>query len=250
MRRDLLAVVVGALVAAAFPTPTRQGSGAHANVAYDGPAIMQDVSMPEFVPVINFSQFLLAARQYGATVRPAGRVAAEALSAKFASLPNPGSEPRLIIGQSDPIGATALGAAMVPDPKELLDGGREQIGRVAGAGWAAAAGVPDTERPLPVVEGSRSASRVHERTARQFGPAMGLGAGDDATKVVIKRQAQRSRGRQLASAQKGYPRPSVLPAVAPKLDYQVGIPGQSMEPLISSCTKATRTCFLGLLCGC
>ncbi|CCB64117.1 MULTISPECIES: hypothetical protein [unclassified Hyphomicrobium] len=32
-------------------------------------------------------------------------------------------------------------------------------------------------------------------------------------------------------------------------DFQVGIPGQSMEPLISKCAKTERSC-IGIFCGC
>ena len=95
------------------------------------------------------------------------------------------------------------------------------------------------------------ASADHERAARQFGPVMSLGAEDIVTKAVTKRQAQRSRHRHVASAEKTNAGSSAAPIVgAAKPDYQVGIPGQSMEPLISSCTKPARSCLLGLLCGC
>jgi hypothetical protein len=36
---------------------------------------------------------------------------------------------------------------------------------------------------------------------------------------------------------------------APKESFQIGIPGQSMEPLISTCAKSERKCF-GPFCGC
>ncbi|MBS0253431.1 MAG: hypothetical protein JSR78_20415 [Proteobacteria bacterium] len=33
-------------------------------------------------------------------------------------------------------------------------------------------------------------------------------------------------------------------------DFQVGIPGQSMEPLISKCAKTTERSCIGIFCGC
>jgi hypothetical protein len=75
------------------------------------------VKLPEFVPVINFDQFLLAYQQEapGASdgVAPAARAAAEAISARFAP-PSPEAQ-FLHVAQRDPIAPNVLDAAK--DPK-------------------------------------------------------------------------------------------------------------------------------------
>jgi hypothetical protein len=79
-------LVAGAVFASSFSSPTKFGAGNPADAA-DAipPPPPQVVKVPEFVPVVNFSQFVLAMQTFAAENPPAARLAAEALSAKFTS---------------------------------------------------------------------------------------------------------------------------------------------------------------------
>lgn len=79
-------LVAGALIASAVLSPAKFAAGTPADAA-DAvpPKRADDVKVPEFVPVVNFSQFVLAVQTFAAENPPASRVAAEALSARFAA---------------------------------------------------------------------------------------------------------------------------------------------------------------------
>jgi len=80
-------VVLGAIVASTLSTPTRLGSGGAADAADAIPPAQQRpqaIKVPEFVPVVNFSEFVMAMQAFAAQNPPAARIAAEELSAKFA----------------------------------------------------------------------------------------------------------------------------------------------------------------------
>ncbi|WP_414461976.1 hypothetical protein [Hyphomicrobium sp. DY-1] len=87
MRFKAVAVVLGAVAASSFSAPTRLGSGGAADAADAIPPAQQraqSIKVPEFVPVVNFSEFVLAMQAFAAQNPPAARIAAEELSAKFA----------------------------------------------------------------------------------------------------------------------------------------------------------------------
>ncbi|MBS0253430.1 MAG: hypothetical protein JSR78_20410 [Proteobacteria bacterium] len=87
MRFKAITVLMGAVVASSFSAPTRLGGGGVADAADAIPPQQQHphvAKVPEFVPVVNFSEFVLAMQTFAAQNPPAARIAAEALSAKFA----------------------------------------------------------------------------------------------------------------------------------------------------------------------
>ncbi|MET0408416.1 MAG: hypothetical protein ABW006_08610 [Hyphomicrobium sp.] len=86
MRFKAITVLLGAVVASSFSAPVKFGAAGPADAA-DAipPPPQQAVRVPEFVPVMNFSEFVLAMQAFAAQNPPASRIAAEALSAKFAA---------------------------------------------------------------------------------------------------------------------------------------------------------------------
>lgn len=79
-------LIAAALIASAVLSPVKLGAGGPANAADAVPPQRpDDVKVPEFVPVVNFSQFVLAVQTFATENPPASRIAAEALSAKFAA---------------------------------------------------------------------------------------------------------------------------------------------------------------------
>lgn len=93
MRFKSITVLFGALIASSFATPMPFCSGGQV-VAADATAMPagDGVKVPEFVPVVNFSQFVRAIEKFAAENPDAGRLAAEQLSAKFIT----GAEPQNI----------------------------------------------------------------------------------------------------------------------------------------------------------
>lgn len=79
-------LVAGAVIASSFVSPAQFVTGSSADAADAVPLPpVRDAKVPEFVPVINYSQFVLAVQTFAAENPPAARLAAEALSAKFTS---------------------------------------------------------------------------------------------------------------------------------------------------------------------
>jgi len=83
LRLNTVTILFGALMASSFPSKVK-----HEAISLTGPVpgasnTQEPVSLPEFVSLINFSEFLLAAKA-NATESPSAREAAEILSAKFA----------------------------------------------------------------------------------------------------------------------------------------------------------------------
>lgn len=251
MRNDLLAAVVAAVLATALPTPFKSGFEAQADVPRTNSPPVEDATLPEFVPVINFSEFLLAAEEWTATESTVRRDAAEALSARFAPLLDPGVLPRAVVAQNDPAAAMMLGAAAPPDPKPALQVPAQQAPRAQATVPITA---PHLSKPRKVSSARRTSPTAHDHTVRRFEPAMGLGAEDIAPSEFTKRSASRSQHKHLVSDNRENERKAAVEkaevAATPKADYQVGVPGQSMEPLISTCSKPGRSCVLGFLCGC
>lgn len=260
-----LIVAGGVIAASTLSAPVGQGSKAGAADAGDLP-VRETVTVPEFVPILNFSQFVLATEQFSTANRDA---AAQTIGAKFASASegqrielNQGPQPTPAIVE------TAISIA-VPDPAEKPE---EPLTDPVKVATAAADEAPETaaaeEEAAPPAAAKTKPAR-HSRSKARFQPAMGLGMAADPEEAaapvtstkpkVRKKSAAHAKsettilGRLFASMTPASgAAESVAPTVEtapPKPEYQVGIPGQSMEPLISKCAKTDRTCY-GALCGC
>lgn len=258
-------IVAGGLIAAtAFSAPVGQSSTAGAADA-GHPPVREAVTVPEFVPILNFSQFVLATEQFSVANRDA---AAQSLSAKFAAA----SDAQHIELNQGPqrtpaIVETAMSLA-VPDPAEKPVEPSADPLKVA---TAVAEEAPETaaakEEAQPAVTEKKPAAQP--RSKARFRPAMGLGMAADqeetaapvtSTKAKVKKKSAAhakteptilsrlfaSPGPASGAAENAAPAMETAP---PKPEYQIGIPGQSMEPLISTCAKSERTCY-GSLCGC
>jgi hypothetical protein len=116
LRLNAVTILFGALMASSFPSKVK-----HEAVSLTGPApgpstTQEPVSLPEFVSLINFSEFLLAAKA-NATESPSAREAAEILGAKFAG-PSTGTDSEFLhaVVQNEPVTPSVLDAPPI-DPK-------------------------------------------------------------------------------------------------------------------------------------
>ncbi|SFV27305.1 hypothetical protein SAMN04488557_0728 [Hyphomicrobium facile] len=262
-------VVGGAIFASSFSAPTKFGPVTNADAA-DGirQTAQEAVTVPEFVPILNFSQFVLATEQFAEANRLSDRTAAEALSAKFALASEVQHVDLHQVRQTPAIIESALSlAAPVSDPverpAESLADPVKVITVVPEAAEVPAAEAEHQQTEATATE-SNPSTASRPRAEKRFRPAMGLGMAepDDAAalfppsaKPSKKKSANKAANRRLATAAAP---PMVNSANAPdgayngdieKQQFQIGIPGQSMEPLISTCAKGERKCF-GPFCGC
>jgi hypothetical protein len=263
-------VVGGAIFASSFSAPTKFGPISKADAA-DGipPAAQEAVTVPEFVPILNFSQFVLATEQFAEANRLSDRSAAEALSAKFALASEAQHVDLHQVRQTPAIIESAVSlAAPVADPVERpAEPLADPVKVVTVAPEAQEEPAADAEHQRTEMNATESKSSVtgRSRAEKRFRPAMGLGmaAPDDEAalfpsgekKRLKKKRADKATNRRLARVAA---RPTANSANAPDGDnngeapeesFQIGIPGQSMEPLISTCSKGERKCF-GPFCGC
>lgn len=264
-------VVGGAIVASSFSSPAKFGPGSKADAADGVDRVAQEaVTVPEFVPILNFSQFVLATEQFAEANRVSGlgRDAAEALSAKFASASDVQHVELHEVQQAPPIVESALSLAVpVSDPVERpAEPLADPVKIVTVTPEAAEEPVAEAEHRQTEMNETQSKPPIasRPRAEKRFSPAMGLGmvAPDDAaalfppfTKRSKKKSADPAAIRRVASAgtagiiNSANAPEAVYHGSTPKEEFQIGIPGQSMEPLISSCAKTERTCF-GKFCGC
>ncbi|CAA2137998.1 hypothetical protein HYPP_00739 [Hyphomicrobium sp. ghe19] len=262
-------VVGGAIFASSFSAPTKFGPVTRADAA-DGiqQTAQEAVTVPEFVPILNFSQFVLATEQFAEANRLSDRSAAEALSAKFALASEVQHVDLHQVRQTPAIIESALSlAAPVSDPVErpaepLAD--PVKVVTVVPEAVEAPATEAENQQTETTAAESKPSVTSRPRAEKRFRPAMGLGMAepDDAASLFPssakrskKKSADTAANRRLATA--GAP-PMANSANAPdegyhgslpKDSFQIGIPGQSMEPQISTCAKTERTCW-GKLCGC
>lgn len=257
-----ISLLVGVVIASSFSTPTKYGAGNPADAA-DAirPTATGAISVPEFVPVVNFSEFVLATEQFASANRPTARDAAEALSAKFA-LNSDAQRIELHEGpqQTPAIVQSALSIA-VPDPRERP---AEQLAdpvKIVTVVPEAFAVAPRPQR----VQKKKAASANQPRVQKPFQGAMGLGMIVESAEDMPppsslvrpkKKTSDRSVNGRVASAEK----PEIaaqanVPKAANKdgvvnEDYQIGVPGQSLEPLVSTCAKVQRDCKGKFFCPC
>jgi hypothetical protein len=180
VRFKAITVLLGAVIASSFPVSAKFGP-ADAADAVPAPARPQ-VNVPEFVPVVNFSEFVLAMETFAAQNPAAARVAAEALSAKFAlnsgsqqielhtptqhAVAQPAIPPTVIVTR--PVVVADVPA--VPDPHSHPPKVADPVKIVTGY---------SEERPAPrrrhKTEKTASATTSRARVEKRFEPAMGLG---------------------------------------------------------------------------
>ena len=114
MRLNAVALVFVGLASVAFPIHAEQKYTSQAQPVLPGSAMYAAIRLPDYVPVLNYDQFLLASRgeNFGgeSALSSASRSAAEALSAKFAEpshgvyvavSPDP-DDPDILDASSDP----------------------------------------------------------------------------------------------------------------------------------------------------
>jgi len=256
-------VAAGVIAASSFSNPVTFGPGNSADAADAGHLPAQEaVTVPAFVPILNFSQFVLATDQFG-EANQAAREAAETLSAKFSA---PSGEQHVVLNQGPQPTPAIVESAInsgIPDPAEKPAEAFADPVKVATAISKA------TETPAPpeeetVAKETETKSSARARSEKRFRPAMGLGMAVDQDETATqwwfssgkpkKKSADRAKGRHVAAAD-GSATGSLQNAPAgragstPKEDFQIGIPGQSMEPQISTCAKREHTCW-GKFCGC
>jgi hypothetical protein len=113
-------VLFSVVMAGAFPSGVKRDAALPVDRAGPGQEAAQEAaSVPEFVSLVNLSQFLLATEE-NVSVSPEARQAAEALSARFAGSPT-GSESKSeseflhAVVQQDPVAMNVLDAPKDPE---------------------------------------------------------------------------------------------------------------------------------------
>lgn len=187
-------LVAGALIASVVLSPVKFAAGTPADAADAVPPQRpDDVKVPEFVPVVNFSQFVLAVQTFAAENPPASRVAAEALSAKFAA--DQAVQPAAVksdVRTASIIVTRPVAIARVtteeqaqnepnfpiaPDPSTPPQ--KEAADPVKVASAVAVEGKATGERHK-----QKAATSGHARSARHLEPAMGLGMTIDSAEAA------------------------------------------------------------------
>jgi hypothetical protein len=182
-----ISLLACAIIASSFSAPTRYGAGNPADAADAIRAAPQAaVTIPEFVPIVNFSEFVLATEQFASENRVSARDAAEALSAKFAvasaSAPQQMESPHAPPQQTVSVAGRAPSIA-IPDPNErpleqpadpakVASAEPEQKARPVPAHLPALAAAP--ARPKRV-QRKKFVSASEPRPRRPLRKAMGLG---------------------------------------------------------------------------
>jgi hypothetical protein len=168
-----ISLLVGAVIASSFLAQSKYGAGNRADAADAEPLVAKGpVTVPEFVPVVNFGEFVLATQQFASENRPGGREAAEALSAKFASASDGqrielhGAQPL----QTSAIVTSALSIA-VPDPGEKPTAELADPVKIVSVAPEELPIAPQPRR----VQKKKAASASQHRVRKSFQPAMGLG---------------------------------------------------------------------------
>lgn len=183
--------------------------------------MQEPVSLPEFVSLINFSEFLLAAKD-NATESPSTREAAEILSAKFAG-PSTSTNSEFLhaVVQNEPVTPSVLDTPPI-DPKALP--------RVAALSEGQAADEPKAEPAQDAVETGKSEATVEPRNAAQPNQDVRL-------KVRNPRHAKRTGPRTARQGLAPQRRLKSEPTNSKKitsLDRLVGFVGLGPDPTLSN----------------
>ena len=171
-----ISLLVGAVIASSFLTQTKYGTGNRAAAADAEPSVAKgSVTVPEFVPVVNFSEFVLATQQFASENSPSGREAAEALSAKFASASD-GQRVELHEAQPLPTPAIVTSALSIPvpdpsgRPEEYLADPVKSAGVVQEDAAGRASAAPGTEEENGVGEPTSGPEAVSARDGSRRDP--------------------------------------------------------------------------------
>jgi hypothetical protein len=154
-------VLFVAIVSAAFPMHAEQKIASHRQTIVVASNAPESIRLPDFVPVINFDQFLLASRgnDFGSDddISAETRTAAETLSAKFAGPASGSSSSKFFhaVVQQDPVAPDVFAAedpklpaqtAALTDPDSATD--PEKIAEAEPAEPVAEAEEPAAEKPV------------------------------------------------------------------------------------------------------
>jgi hypothetical protein len=196
VKLNAIAVLMGAVVASSFSPSTRLGPGGTADAADAVPTSQQRqhaIKVPEFVPVVNFSEFVLAMQAFAAQNPPAGRIAAEELSAKFA-MPADAQQIEVHKPKQQEASAAPVKVApiivtrpvvtasisetpaepelpAVPDPNGRPSAVADPVKIITGYPTKTA----ETSRKRHKTEAKVAVSEGRERLTKKYQPAMGLG---------------------------------------------------------------------------
>lgn len=228
LRLNAVTILFGALMASSFPSKVK-----HEAVSLTGPAprpaaAQEAVSVPEFVSLINLSEFLLAAED-NAAVSPGAREASEVLSAKFAG-PAPVSHSNTeffhAVVQKASVTPTVLDAPV--DPKSLP--------RVAALSEGQAVPDPGPGLAQQAVETVKPEAAAEPRKAEIANSVVRPKTrGHRHTGHIRARSAKLSLARQ--RGRRPTPSPTSSNATSPKkisaFDRLVGFLGLSPDPMLS-----------------
>jgi hypothetical protein len=226
-----MTVLLGAFAASSLTTATEFGAP-HAADAADArhAGAQQSEKFPEFVPVVNFSEFVLAMQSYAARNPTASREAAEVLSAKFGEQASEdGVEPTAAadpVAEQKPAPVVALQTPAAPrvivptapfatrsvaDAPSAPDPGKAQMKLLADpvkvatirthrklAGPRLAKAEAKAEKP-----DKKIASAGRERVEKRFQPAMGLGMVFDSAEDAPPMSSLTQGGRATSQVKRG-----------------------------------------------
>ena len=225
-----MTILFSVVFAAAFPSRVRHEAAlqdASRDASQSG--AQETVSVPEFVSLINLSQFLLASEESSSASTDARR-AAEALSARFAGSPT-GSESEFlhVVVQQDPVAMNVLDAPKDP----------EKPPRVAVLSDDEAAKVRDLDGSKDNRETPKSEATDEPRTKVASDSMMRLGAPVPrrAKSVPSKLESQsgvRQQRRRWASADKASRSRSVSSGDGADTERLVGFTGLSADQMLSN----------------
>jgi hypothetical protein len=175
-------VILGAVAALSLSTSIEFGGLADAADVIQPPAPREASKVPEYVPIVNFSEFVLAMQTFVAQNPADSRVAAEALSAKFATNLeaqkielHPAAQQGIAVmpvkvqpvAVAHPLQVAAV--PPVPDPNAQLPQVEDPVKVVTGYPAEHAETAPHKHKQVKKI-----ASNNRPRL-KQFEPAMGLG---------------------------------------------------------------------------
>ena len=223
MRFKSITILLGAVAASTFSVPAKFSGPADAADAVSQPK-PEMVKVPEFVPVINFSEFVMAMQTFSAQNPPAARMAAEALSAKFASngdaqqieihKPNaqmaaqPTKPASVIvtrpvevasISEAESQEATVPAIPAVPDPTAGMKAVSDPVKIITGYPKKRAEAAPHRHK----VAEKKIASASRERVEKHFQPAMGLGMVIDSAEDAPPMSSLVQKKRSVSSGSRG-----------------------------------------------
>lgn len=209
MRLNAVALVFVGLASAAFPIHAEQKFASPAQVGVSNTSMRAAIKLPDYVPVINYDQFLLASRgeDFGSDdgLSSATRTAAEALSAKFA-VPSDVSK---TADAEDPVNPNVLHASS--DPKRIIKVAEllQSDDLIDPAKAASAAMTAETQNAEP----SQSIVRVTRRAPRRAVVSHSR---------VAKRSISRQQRKRVASAAKSQRSGSAYSGIGADLERLVG----------------------------